>query len=61
MIHDDPALRRIKRLEEENQRLRMIILRIGAACSMASSAGTIQELALIVDEVQTWADGEAPA
>lgn len=56
--HDDPAYQRIKRLEEENERLRMIILRIGAACSMASSAGTIQDLALILEEVQTWADGE---
>lgn len=55
-IHDDPALRRIKALEDENQRLRLLLRRIQAACTMASSAGTIQELAVILDEVVTWSN-----
>lgn len=50
-IHGDPALRRIKFLEEENERLRVVGRRIQAACTMAGSAVTIQELAIILDEI----------
>lgn len=50
----DPTYQRIQRLEADLEAHRLLIRRIVAACSMATAAGTIQELAVIIDEISTW-------
>lgn len=53
--YDDPVYRRIQRLEAELEAHKLLIRRIVAACSMASTVGTIGELAIILDEISSWA------
>lgn len=50
----DIAYERIKALESENSLLRLTLRRMSAAVHAALTATSLDELAIIADEVSTW-------